>query len=513
MRRIALAALLAVTGCNWVFGLEPTVSGDAGDSELPPGGRSKLVWAIATTDGTPAPPALDPTIEYRPIGSEERHPELPIIQVGNDDGLVEVAYDVSDGSFPIPYPVNEAAHRIVYMLPGESVPHEVQWALTEATLVVPRTTRADAPAPPPNSGYTIMPDDLVGSVTSPVAYTSGVFSYADAPSAFTKGTGFITYHYAASAKPLAGPSGAPQAMKGDWVLIGDLKARRAELSSLGAWALFQVDLAADTMATPPMQPAWVTGELTFRTLNCTPNCLPSGNVGTITDRIKNVLGALAGPQGSESYRFAYGALPSSELAAFRPGTAPTYLPEPLILPFAVSTLIESEFPVADPTPMLGLAPALFASISSTRMVGNVALTSAIQTVTTSFQGTMQYPAPLAHGITLGGISLSADQLDGVPIPASSGPVAFKFEQESGFAADDFVITLYEITGTALAPVRHYHVIQPSAVIDGNLLVPSHTYVFGITARSGYNDADRGDYKKAQYPFGVSTTFTRTFVVQ
>src|SRR5690606_11364648 len=93
MRRIALAALLAVTGCNWVFGLEPTVSGDAGDSELPPGGRSKLVWAIATTDGTPAPPALDPTIEYRPIGSEERHPELPIIQVGNDDGLVEVAYD------------------------------------------------------------------------------------------------------------------------------------------------------------------------------------------------------------------------------------------------------------------------------------------------------------------------------------------------------------------------------------------------------------------------------------
>jgi hypothetical protein len=50
-------------------------------------------------------------------------------------------------------------------------------------------------------------------------------------------------------------------------------------------------------------------------------------------------------------------------------------------------------------------------------------------------------------------------------------------------------------------------------VDGMLLTAGHQYEFGITARSGYSGAKQGDYSKAQYPFGASTTFPRTFVVQ
>jgi hypothetical protein len=111
------------------------------------------------------------------------------------------------------------------------------------------------------------------------------------------------------------------------------------------------------------------------------------------------------------------------------------------------------------------------------------------------------------------VNLSADAADDAPVPASSSLVKLTFDAESSHKADDYVVTLYEIDGGSLAPVRVYHVLAPEVKIDGTLLVSGHTYVFGITARSGFGGADRGDYAKATYPFGVSTTFPRTFVVQ
>src|SRR5262245_35630433 len=61
MRWSALAPLVAVTGCNWIFGLQETAVTDGGPGEAPPGPRTKLVWAIATTDGVPGPDTFDPT--------------------------------------------------------------------------------------------------------------------------------------------------------------------------------------------------------------------------------------------------------------------------------------------------------------------------------------------------------------------------------------------------------------------------------------------------------------------
>lgn len=503
-------SLLAVTGCNWIFGLEPTVTFDAAPpSELPPGPRTRLVWGIATTDGMPSP-GIDPVVEYRPIGSETLYPELPAILVGDDTGLAEAAYDGSDGSFEIPYRLRESPHRIVYTLPGESVPHEVQWALTGAVLVVPRTTRADAPKPPANSGYTITPLGVPSSLTA-TAFTSGVFTSTDDASAITQNGSAITFPYAAKAKPLAGPAGAPQGSKSDWVLVADL-ATSGSLTSVDGWAIARgLDLVANQMTEPTTQPLWASTPRTLSSLSCPgPDCLPGGGASQNQMRLDDVLGALGG---TDSVRFAYGASPSTELPGFLIGTPPSYLERPLLLAFASSTQINTSITLADPTPSLGLEPVVFARIATTRTVGSLQLTSAIQTVTNVFFGTIQYPAPLATNIKLGDISLSVDQADGVAVPASSSPVRLQFQTEASFSADDFVITLYEINGASLAPVRIYHVLQPEVKIDGTLLVSGRAYVFGITARSGFGSADRGDYQKAQYPFGSTTTFPRTFIVQ
>lgn len=511
MRWPALAALVVATGCNQIFGLDPTIAIDAAPPEqLPPGPRTKLVWAIATTDGDPQAPGVDPVVVYQPIGSESLRPDVPTILVGDDSGLSPAIYDVSDGSFEIPYPLRESPHRIVYTLPGESVPHEVQWSLTGALLTVPRTTRADAPRAPDSSGYTITPINSPGGFSDLALFTSGVFT-ADADLAdFEQSSSAVTFRYSAKARPLAGPLGAPQIAKGDWILLMASVSHGTYKSSDG-WALTQLDLAAGMISTPTTEPAWMTTQRTLSTLSCPgPDCLPLGNFADVGMRLDQVLGTLGT---SDSAVMWYGVSPCTQLAGFVPGPAPTYLDQPLVLPFMEASALLSTFSLADPSGSLALDRVVAARVASARTVGGVTLTSAISTVTSTFSGKMQYPAPLVQNIMLGTTNLSADQPDNVVVPASSSLQKLKFVTEAGYAANDFVVTLYEINGMSLAPVRVFHVIAPEVKIDGSLLASGHTYVFGITARAGFGGADRGDYAKATYPFGSSTTFPRTFTVQ
>lgn len=522
MRRIALAPLLVATGCNWIYGLDHTVALDAAPPAevLPPGPRTKLVWAIATTDGMPAPPMLDAMVIYKPIGSETLHSDLPVIKVGDSEGLMDAPYDLADGSFEIPYRLRESPHRIVYTLPGETVQHEVQWSLTGATLTIPRTTRFDAPATPSNAGYRITPMGTVPVLNAPVIYTTGVFTYAsdrgDATDDFEQNGSEITFRFAKYQNPLTAPSGLPEKAKGDWVLVGDFGARGNGQSSLTGYALTQIDLSANTMGEPDVQPTWVGGmanERTMSTALCTPpavDCMPLANPAQLEARLNTALGGLGGNLGRA---LAYGVSPSTELPGFVPGIAPSFVPRPLLLPFLTSTDLNSNLKLVDPSGLLGLERVLFAGMTSSRLVGAVTLTSAVQSVTNVFAGTLTFPAPLVTNVRLGGTSLGPEVTDAVPIAASSSPIKLTFNPEASFTADDFVVTLYQLAGPTLMPVRVYHVVQPEVNVDGMLLTAGHQYVFGITARSGYGGAKQGDYSKAQYPFGASTTFPRTFVVQ
>lgn len=520
MRWTALAPLVVATGCNWIYGLDQTVAIDAGPpaEALPPGPRTKLVWAIATTDGTPAPPMIDSTVVYKPIGGEALHSEMPAIQVGDNKGLMDAPYEPSDGSFEIPYSLRESPHRIVYTLPGESVPHEVQWSLTGATLTVPRTTRFDAPATPTNAGYRITPTGTVPMLGAAALYTTGVFTYtSDSTSAtddFEQNGSEVTFRFAKYASPLTAPGGMPEKAKGDWVLLGEFGFRGSGQSSLVGYALTQIDLAANTMGQPDTEPAWVSGTANERTMSTAlcpgADCMPLTNPAQLEMRMSMALGGLGG---TLSRTLEYGVSPSTDLPGFLPGVAPTFVPRPLILPFLISTDFNNQLKLTDPSALLGLERVLFAGLTSSRVVAGVTLTSAVQTVTNMFSGTLSFPAPLVTNIHFGGADLSAEATDGVPIAASSALLKLTFDAEASFTAHDYVVTLYALEGTELAPVRVYHVVQPEVNVDGTLLETGRQYVFGITARNGYGGAQQGDYSKAQYPFGVSTTFPRTFVIE
>ncbi len=512
MRWVALAPLLAATGCNWIYGLDHTIAVDA--PVLPPGPRTALVWGIATTDGMPTPPGIDPVLVYKPIGSESSRAQMPMIQVGDDLSLADAPYDLADGTFEIPYALRESPHRIVYTLPGESVPHEVQWALTGANLVVPRTTRFDAPTVPTASGYTITPTGLTQPLYAPALYTSGVFTYSNNGNVFEQTGSAVTFRFAQYAKTVIGPPGAPQLAKGDWVMLAEWISRTAQQSSVDAYAITKVDLQANTLAAPNPEPTWnePATERTLSTLACTsdpPNCLPSVNGGAAVNRLHAVLGA----GGTETASLSYGVSPSTELPGFIPAVAPPYIERPLIMPFLESTRLDSNLILADPSADLGLERVVAVRSSLSRDVNGATLTSSLQAITNKFESTgIQFAAPLAINATLGDTNLSGTA-DMVAFQASSSVQHLKFETEGGFKADDYVVTLYELTGTALAPIRIYHVIAPDVKIDGSLLVAGHQYAFGITARSGFPRADRGDYAKAAYPFASTTTFVRTIMVQ
>jgi hypothetical protein len=515
MRWHALAPLLVATGCNWLYGLDQTIEVDA--PVLPPGSRTKLVWAVATTDGMPAPPEIDSELVYKPIGSEMARPQPPLIQVGDDAMLDNAEYNTQDGSFEIPYALRESPHRIVYTLPGESVPHEVQWALTGAYLVVPRTTRLDAAPVPSGSGYTITPAGLASGtpLVAPALYTSGVFTFSNDGNQFVKTGSSVTFQYAKDGKPLTGPAGAPQPSKGDWVLLGEFQSRSTQQTSLRSYALTKIDLQPGMMSAPSPEPAWVTpaSERTLSTTNCvpvpTPDCVPPVTSNNHLGRLKTVLGAT----GTEAQFMMYGVSPNTSLPGFLPGVAPTYVERPLIMPFLESSRNDSILVVTDLSAELGLERVVSARVAWTRTVNGLALTSTLQSISNKFEPNgLPLSAPLATNVTLGLTSLSGPT-DEVPVAASSDIMQLKFVPEPGYTADDYVVTLYEITGTSLAPVRVYHVVEPKLQIAGNLLVRGHQYVFGITSRLGFPGGPAGDYSKALYPFSVATVFARTVVVQ
>ena len=505
MRWLTLAPLVAATGCNWVFGLEQTVFTDAPGSELPPSSRTALVWAIATTDGNLVA-GVDPVLEYKAIGSETLRPKQPIIMVGDDNGLATATYKLDDGTFEIPFALRDSQHRVVYTLPDESIAHEVQWARTGAILVVPRTSRYEAPLAPTGSGYTITPMGLMPSTTlvAPALVTSGVFTYSNEGVDFMQSGSSITFRYAQEGMPVTQPFGAPQSGLGDWVLLTEWVGN-GPTSNVAAYAKTQVDLVMGAMSMPTPEPAWTT---TTRQLiaGCGgPDCLPSAQLNPAQNRLVAVFG------GTTATRFLYGVSPSTDLPGFLPGVAPTFVERPLILPFVESNINVVSVTLADPSDGLGLERVVALRISSTRTVNGANLVSSIQAITNVLTSPLQFSAPLAVNVQFGSTNLSTPN-DGEIITVGSGMQKLQFAPDTG-NADDYTITLFELTGSALAPVRYYHVIAPEVKIDTSLLVSGRHYVFAITARTGLPGAASGDYGQAQYPFGSATTFTKTFIVQ
>jgi hypothetical protein len=445
---------------------------------------------------------------------------VPTIKVGEPLGgaaLMTAEYDVTDGSFEIPYTLREAPHRIVYRLPGETVDHEVQWSITGAVLVVPRTTRYNAPVVPTGGSFSITPTGLGGSLTLPAIYTTGVFSFDDRVPKFQTSGATHVYNFDANARPLTSPIGAPVGSLGDYVMLADWTPQGGSQLSIGGFAVTHIDLMAGA-STPATQPAWNSASGAYSrqltTSACGADCIPTIDSGNTPTRF-DALGVLTGATKTKSMK--YGISPTTKLPGFVGGVAPDYVDNPMILPFLTSDAIDTMLTLTDPTkpgsPLLPFERVLSARFTASRVVDGATLTSAIQAITNVFTGQLQLKAPLALQIKLATNDLAA--ADGIMINASSQPTALTWIDEGGGAADDYVVTLFEITNNRLAPVIIYHVLTQSVSVDGSLLNPARTYVFSITSRSGLSKAKQGNYgaDTVTFPFCETTTFSAAFRVQ
>ena len=484
--RSALALLVVTSGCNWVFGLEKTSVYDGGVDapDAPPSIRTKLVWGATKSGST--------QLDYTVIA-----PDSPAVMVGEPLGgmpLQTVAYD-DDGSFAIPYTLREAPHRIVYTLPGETLVHEVQWSVSGATLVVPRTSRVTAPPVPSGSGYDLTPTGGP-TLTTPLLMTTGNFTYTRGGPGFTK-NGANTKFTFGSARPLAGPLVAPEASKGDKVIVADWAARGG-YSSVSGYAITSVDLMMGALSTPAMQPAWVsTATQHMPSTGNNNDPIPVVN-GTAVD---NRLAMVSTGTGMQEMR--YGASPSLSLPGFVDG-------QPMMLTFIEASPPQATVTVTDPTSELGYEHVVAVRATRSRMVDGATLTSSIQTMTNQLSGTIVLGAPLALNIKLSTTNVSAD----ATYQASSQATTLKWDAESTYTAHDYLVTLYEIPSSgALIARRVYQVLTPTVTVDGSLLDAGHKYTFAITSRNGFPNAKQGDYKTVSYPFSEATTFSGAITVQ
>jgi hypothetical protein len=416
-----------------------------------------------------------------------------------------VEYDVGDGTFEIPRTLAQP-YRIVYLVPNDPVPHEVQTNVASGALTVPRATRLHAPVPPAACGYRITPIGQTGTFVAPSIATSGAFIFDQDANHFTSTGASVDYSFDPK-KALVGPAGAPEAARDDWILLMEWTAN-GSTSTVSGWARTSLDLVAGVFTAPATQPPWNTMTTTRSALQCPgSSCLPTFSTASAQQRLMTTVGA-----GTTSTAFAYGVTPLAELPNLVPAGPPIYGMRPLMIPFAVATAIPSSITLADPSAMLAFDRVVHGRVASSRTANGVVLTSALDVVTNQQSGSVAFAAPLADSIMIGNREIGRTAPDGLPIP-TAGIAPLIFTLEASFAADDYLITLFEITNALPKPVRTFEVVEPTVYLEAELFAAGHTYVFSITSRVGWPNIDAADYTRAELPFSTATVFTRTFLAQ
>lgn len=539
MRRIGLALLATLAGCNQVFGIKNTERvPDAPEFTY----TGKMQWASGA--------AMDGEIDVFPIGAEAVDSEPPDIQIGpmlGSGDLVAAPYDSTTGGFHVGFMLAGQPWRLVYRLPGDSVMHELQWTVQTPDLVVPRFTRKDLPPPPTGSGYDIQPTPAA-HFGRPMVATSGAYT-----SSFAMGSDYsdteLMYPFPERATPIEGPLAAPAAS--DWVLIADWAPGSVTVEQIVGWSIAtNATLVADALT--PLAPAWNVGPM----LSIKP--VPNGMAAQT--RMLAALNALGVDDTTHSplpfqRHMTYGLSPNTGIYGFVPGAPDCGMPRqgedadlsgidclgaPALIPLVDDKAFDTtlQVPQIDQS-IIANQPVMYARLSQARTVHGVALTSAIQSLVlapsmpTSGESidvlsTTVASAVLCDQMTFDSADISGAMgpvMDDVPTgPATTSPRTLTFHPRLGqdntptARADDFVVTLYEIQNpdtqfAKLHTIRVYDVIDYTAgvTIDGALLPPG-LYVFSVTTRVGMQNASTGDFRAVTYPLGESTVFSRQFRV-
>jgi hypothetical protein len=213
MRRYAALGLLAIAGCNEIWGLNRDV--DLRDSGFDPAfPRVRITAQITRTkpDGY-----MDPVLAYGPLDP------APEVHIGPLDGPLEPAMYEPDGAVRYPVVLTGTTWRLVYTL-ADGIPREVQWSPQGdlvGHLVEPLLGRTDRNPVPAGGGYSITPVGSPPQHTSPRVFTTGIWTEASFPGMFSGAT--FNYDFSLKAVSLSGPLGAPEKVRADHAVLVDFQ--------------------------------------------------------------------------------------------------------------------------------------------------------------------------------------------------------------------------------------------------------------------------------------------------
>jgi hypothetical protein len=516
---VAGAGLLALVGCNQVFGITPTQEYDA--SNLPPDmPHVVLDWQVAAVLPSGAP---DPTIRFAPIDPAPRVRitplDVPFPADPNNDPYKPIYSAGGDGWIQIPREYLNTTWRLAYTL-ADNVPHEVQWAPEDKQghLTVPIFGRLERAPAPSGGGYAITPTGVAGfnlpRVLTTGLWTEGVINnYAAADGAK------IDFDFF-NAVSLSGAKGRPDPALGDRALLVDYLVDSSSRCRIATGTATLESAALEPNLHTALTPPWDTSS---ELVTSTPV-----NFDYLT-RLTLGLSKVGSMFRSDLSSLTFGAAASTDM----PGLTVTpemsrlglLLPVPVMLtllqcPYSANPLPRAAQPmVLDPFPRV-----LHVQLVGTRQVQalGITLSSGMETVIASAAAggfEMAFPAAMPMQFKLTTVAdvmvefdLAGDS-DQVAVDPASGPFDLSFvpeDQATGLRADYYDVVLHRIANGGLTTERIYTVTAPKVRIDGALLIRGTDYVFEVRSYKGHPSAQHGDFAPVDYPYGAAIVFTRTF---
>jgi len=517
MRCVAGAGLLALVGCNQIFGIAPTAPYDASIDVPPDLPHVVLDRQIAKVfaAGTAKPGAPDPTPVFAPLVPPPRIRLALLEDPATIDGGTSLAlpalapadYSSSDGFISIPRDYLKRPWRLEYTL-DDNIPHEVQWLPDDKQghLSVPVFGRLERDPVPAGSGYAITPSGAPTSYGIPRVFTTGLWSEGIVNPRPTGAT--IDYDFS-NATSLSGATGRPDIALGDQALAVDYIVDGTTTCRIATGAAPVVPATIQAGMHSAMTATWDAGRKDVKS--------DAIDVTFIT-RLNAGLGKLGTFSSVTSFQL-FGSAASTDmpgLAGPRSSSllAGVLLPVPVMITLLVcpATGLGSLPKTTQPAMLDDFPRVLNVQLASSRSALGVTVTSGMETVVTASAATaatvglkIAFPAPIPKTITLATaagtlIDLAGDS-DQVAIGPASGTFTLGFTPEvaADLRGDYYDVALHRIAGGAITPARIYTVTAPSVRIDGSLLVPGTDYVFEIRSYKGHPRAQHGDFTAGDYP--------------
>jgi hypothetical protein len=519
MRSVAIG-LLALAGCNQIFGLDPVTIVDApGQIDIitePPLPTVQLTFMVARTTNDSQPSAA---LDFPPI------PDIQMVRAGRlDEDLVETVYDADTGGVGVFTGLSGTPWRLEYTRLGQP-PVEVQWTaeVGGGHFIEPiygRFERKDIPA---NSGYLLNLSNPPAFV-EPRLLTSGIWYDVLVPGAAPPFTVRMDQQ-----TPLSGVRGAPDSDDAfnDTLVLANYAPLGACERITGSATYVNPPALTGTIVAALPDPTFGIGTSHTPTILYTPQTMGAANLEV---RLK---GALAGPTTratpNTSARAAIAMLPHDAMPLFTNPVAS--VPAPFGIPWVDCTVNGTAMtppttiaPYSSPTALANFPHLAYARMSNVRVFGARLESSIVGTATAasnvnSFAPDFNVPFVI-HPIQLGALILTQQDNS---ILLGTGRLDLTFELETGgnLKADFVEAVLYRIPllpanpDRILVPERVYVLANPTVkkiVIDQAVFRANTDYVFALRVVRGRPSAASNDFRPVLTPQSVSSVFTHVFHV-